>query len=162
MLESTFRHPIQECLAWHKFEIVRVHAGQRQLANGGWIIGPPVGTFDYTIGYLKDGVYLLAYLEAKQGRDKLNVDQIRFARRVNALGIPWLVATGVADVELWIKDIAYHGPLEAIEEVFSNKVFVPTAIRRGRQKLTMATMHEYNRWADKKVSTEGLATEGKT
>lgn len=152
MLESDFRRPIHDCLAWHKFEIIRVHAGQRQLNTGGWIQGPPIGTFDYVLGYPKDGVYLLAYLEAKQGRDKLNVDQIRFARRISLIGIPWLIATGVSDVERWIKDIAYHGPTDAIADVFSDDQFIPSQIRRKKQKMTMHTLIEHDAWMRKKES----------
>ena len=57
MKESDYRRPILDALAYHLCEIIRAHPGRRQLADGGWIVGPAVGTFDYTVGIPVDGVY---------------------------------------------------------------------------------------------------------
>ena len=157
MKESEFRNTLIEALRWHKFQIIRVHPGARQLITGGFIHGPEVGTFDYVIGYPKDGTYLLAFMEAKQGRDSLNPDQIRFARNISKIGIPWLVASDTADVDEWIKDYRFHGKLKNIECVFDeNKVFVPPVHRAKRAKMDAATVQAFNRWADKREAMDKL------
>ncbi len=155
MKESPVQQSIKQFLEWEKCIVLRLNSGIVQDARSmAWIHLQPSGTPDLLVGIPKDGYHIFGWIETKRSSGgKLRDDQIRTLRDINKRGTPWLVADSLEDAQKWLKDWTYHGDTKYTRFIYDESLkFIPTQVRRKKAKMTMATLHEFNRWAEKKDS----------
>ena len=148
MLEHKIQVAIMEYLRWNGHIVTRTFVGNVQnAATGSWVCGADIGTPDL-ITHTKDGRIL--YCEVKSISGKLSIEQVRWLRNAHKLGLHWVVARSVDDVERALADPSFHGPPEAIRAVLDDSAqFIPTQTKtRGKKTpMSMVTIGEFNRWS---------------
>lgn len=93
----------------------------------------------------------LCFIEVKSKTGRLSMEQIRFLREQNRKNRRWCVCVSYEDALRFLNDEFYHGEQRHVDDILDeSKKYVPTSMRGKKQKLTMRTFHEFNRWAEKK------------
>lgn len=93
----------------------------------------------------------ICFIEVKSATGKLSVEQIAFLREQNRKGRRWLVCISMDDALRFLDDDNYHGQEKHVIEVLDATLqFIPSQNRGKKQKMTMRTFLEHDRWADKK------------
>ena len=153
MLEHQLQNEIIAELKVRQIPVFRQNSGKFQDARTGtWIQGQERGCADIICGYKMQDFMLLGFIEVKSSTGKLSDDQIRFFRTIIKQRCEWLIASDVMDLDRWLKDRTYHGDTKFVTAILDeDRKFIPTQIRKtAKQKMSFATMREFNTWSAKK------------
>lgn len=150
MSEHEIQNLIKQSLEWQGHWVLRVNSGKVQNAlTGSWLILAPSGTCDLVTHDIKSNT--LVFLEVKTPTGVISTEQIQFLREQHKRGRRWAIVTSIAEAEQAVRDASYHGQPEFVAKVLDeSKRFIPSQVKKTKkQRMSMGTLHEFNRWSDK-------------
>ena len=91
----------------------------------------------------------LGFIEVKSTTGVLSPDQITQLRAIGKLGLAWLVADDLTDVDKWLHDAAFHGKPKHTDAVRDKFAYSAVPYRR-KGRLSSSQMLDFELWSRKK------------
>jgi hypothetical protein len=142
MTEHELQTAILELLKYKRCYALRINSGKIQnMQTGSWVQLCERGTPDI-ITSLPGGGW--GCCEVKSSTGTLSPEQITTLRRIDSLGLNWLVADDLSDVERWLIEPAYHGKERHIKRVKEGFAY-STIPKTKKSTITSNQFYEWER-----------------
>lgn len=143
MSEHDLQNAILELLKFKQCYPIRTNSGKIQnMQTGSWVQLCERGTPDI-ITSLPSGAW--GCIEVKSTTGSLSPEQITTLRHIDKLGLHWLVADSLDDVERWLADPGYHGKDKHVKRV--REGFAWSAVPKTKKsKLTANQFYEWEKY----------------